>query len=66
MTNNKEGNEMAAPATHPIRPTSIHMNSQKEFNEFIDWAEGRTKNDSEGLKKAREIVKNHRPSSPRK
>jgi hypothetical protein len=66
LTDEKEEKNMAAPAAKPIRPTTIKLGSDKEFNDFIDWAEGRKKVNNDGIKRAREMMKHHKPSSPRK
>jgi hypothetical protein len=66
LDHHKEENEMAAPVKKTIRPTVIKLESDKEYNDFIDWAEGRKKMNSAGIQRAREIMSNHKPSPPRK
>jgi hypothetical protein len=66
MDDTKEDNEMAASVTKPIRPTVIKFDSDKEYNDFVEWAEGKHKANNAGIQRAQEVMKKHKASMPKK
>lgn len=50
----------------PIRPTVVTVNSEEEYNAFVDWAEGRVRDDNPNLEKVRERFRNHVRSQKRR
>lgn len=49
-----------------IRPTQVIVSSEKEYRDFIAFAEGRETFNIEAINKVRERLANHQRSSKRK
>lgn len=50
----------------PIHPTQVIVSSEKEYRDFIAFAEGRETFNIEAINKVRERLANHQRSSKRK
>ncbi|PKQ89304.1 hypothetical protein CXK86_19835 [Paenibacillus sp. BGI2013] len=50
----------------PIRPTKVIVSDEKEYSNFIAFAEGRETSNIEAINKVRERLANHQRSPKRK
>lgn len=61
----QEGVEEMSTATKPVRQTVVEFNDEKEYQRFLNWAYDKSVTNTDGVRRARELSKNHTPAQPR-
>ena len=64
--NEAKGGRKMTTAIKPIRPTHLEFESEEEMQKFIHYATSKTKTDSPGLERLRQLLKEHEPAKERK